>query len=164
MALLQDAYCVLENHPEQQMLFRGDPSSLDAGDATRLTASDLPAMKALARREGMMAFEEDPLAQGPWYGIWRNGQLVAQGGIHLFLSRAAEIGNIVTTRTHRREGLARRILAALLGELNGEGRLVFLHVFEDNEPALAFYQQVGFKQLRTMYLARCLVQGPGSHP
>lgn len=164
VALLQDAYCVLETHPEQQMLFRGDPSSLDAGEATRLTASDLPAMQALARREGMMAFEKDPLAQGPWYGIWRNGQLVAQGGIHLSLSRAAEIGNIVTTKTRRREGLARQIVAALLRELSADRRLVFLQVFEDNKPALAFYQHVGFERLRTMYLTRCLVQGPCSHP
>jgi ribosomal protein S18 acetylase RimI-like enzyme len=163
-ALLQEAYCVLETHPEQQMLFRGDPSSLDAGDAARLTKLDLPGMRALARREGMMAFEKDPLARGPWYGVWRNGELVAQGGIHLFLSRAAEIGNIVTTRTHRREGLARQIMAALLEELNAESKLVFLHVFEDNKPALAFYQHLGFRRLRTMYLTRCLVPGPCSHP
>lgn len=156
LALLQDAYCVLETHPEQQMLFRGDQSSLDSGDVVRLTESDLPAMKALAQREGMMAFEKDPLARGPWYGAWRNGQLVAQGGVHLSLSRAAEIGNIVTTRTHRREGLARQIVAALMHELKAESRLVFLQVFEDNKPALAFYEHVGFKRLRTMYLARCL--------
>jgi ribosomal protein S18 acetylase RimI-like enzyme len=164
LALLQDAYCVLETHPEQQMLFRGDPSSLDAGDATRLTTSDLPAMKALAQREGMMAFERDPLARGPWYGVRRNGQLVAQGGTHLLLSRAAEIGNIVTTRAHRREGLASQIVAALLEELRAGSRLVFLQVFEDNEPALAFYEHMGFKRLRTMYLARCPISGACPHP
>jgi ribosomal protein S18 acetylase RimI-like enzyme len=155
LAVLQDAYSVRETHPEQQMLYRGTLSSLASGDLVRLTASDLPAMKALAQREGMMAFENDPLARGPWYGVKRNGQLVAQGGIHLFLSRAAEIGNIVTARTHRRQGLARQIVAALLEELKAKGRVAFLLVFEDNKPALAFYEQLGFKRLRTMYLARC---------
>jgi ribosomal protein S18 acetylase RimI-like enzyme len=157
LALLEDAHCVLETHPEQQMLYRGDPSSLDPGDAVRLTSSDLPAMKSLAQREVMMAFEEDPLGRGPWYGVWRNGQLVAQGGIHLILSRAAEIGNIVTARTHRRQGFATQVVAALLEELKAEGRLVFLQVLEANRPALAFYEHLGFKRLRTMYLARCRV-------
>jgi ribosomal protein S18 acetylase RimI-like enzyme len=155
LALLEDAYRVLEMHPEQQMVFRGDPSSFGSGDAVRLTASDLPAMKALAQREGMMAFERDPLVRGPWYGVWRNGQLVAQGGIHLRLSRAAEIGNIVTGGPHRREGLAKQVVAALLKEMKAEGRWVFLQVFEDNKPAIALYEHMGFKRLRTMYLARC---------
>ncbi|MGD9002045.1 MAG: GNAT family N-acetyltransferase, partial [Anaerolineae bacterium] len=155
LALLQDAYLVLEVHPEQQMVYHGATSSLETGDAVRLTASDLPAMKALAQREGMMAFGDDPLGRGPWYGVRRSGQLVAQGGIHLILSRAAEIGNIVTARTHRQQGLARQIVAALLEQLNTERRVVFLMVFEDNEPALAFYEHVGFTRLRTMYLARC---------
>jgi ribosomal protein S18 acetylase RimI-like enzyme len=155
LALLEDAYRVLEMHPEQQMLFRGDPSSFGSGDAVRLTAPELPAMKALAQREGMMAFERDPLARGPWYGVWRNGQLVAQGGIHLRLDRAAEIGNIVTAGPHRREGLGTQVVAALLKEMKAEGREGFLQVFEDNKPALALYEHMGFKRLRTMYLARC---------
>jgi ribosomal protein S18 acetylase RimI-like enzyme len=155
LVLLQHAYCQLETHPEHQMVFRGDPSSLDPGDAVRLTASDLPAMKALAQREGMMAFERDPLVRGPWYGVYRNGQLVAHGGTHLRLSRAAEIGNIVTRRTHRRQGLAGQIVAALLRELRAESRLTFLQVFEDNSSALALYRHVGFERLRMMYLARC---------
>ena len=58
-ALLQGSYSVLETHGEQQMLFRGEPWSLDPGDAVRLTTSDLPAMRALAQREGMAAFERD---------------------------------------------------------------------------------------------------------
>jgi ribosomal protein S18 acetylase RimI-like enzyme len=157
LALLRAAYCVLETHREQQMLYNGTATNLDPGDAARLSVSDLPAMRSLAQRESMMAFERDPLSRGPWYGVWRDGQLVAQGGIHLFLSRAAEIGNIVTARTHRREGLARQIVAALLGELKAEDRPAFLQVFENNRPALAFYDAVGFKQLRTMYLARCRV-------
>jgi hypothetical protein len=64
LTLLQDAYCVLEKHAEQQMLYRGSLSRLNPGDAVRLTASDLPAMKALAQREGMMALEKDPLGRG----------------------------------------------------------------------------------------------------
>jgi ribosomal protein S18 acetylase RimI-like enzyme len=157
LATLETAYQVLEIHPEQQVLFRGNPSRLDPGDAVRLTASDLPAMAALAQRAGMMAFEQDPLARGPWYGVRHSGRLVAQGGIHLSLHRAAELGNFVTAGTHRRQGLATQIVAALLGELRPTGRAIFLQVFEDDKPAIAFYQQIGFKTLHTMHLAHCRV-------
>jgi ribosomal protein S18 acetylase RimI-like enzyme len=96
--------------------------------------------------------------------VRHNGQLVAQGGTHLFLSGAAEIGNIVTARAHRREGLATQVVAALLEELEAECRAVFLLVLEDNKPALAFYEHVGFERLRRMHLARCLVSGPRHDP
>jgi ribosomal protein S18 acetylase RimI-like enzyme len=155
LALLEAAYQVSEVHPEQQMLYSGNPSGLNPGDAARLTAADVPAMAALAQREGMMAFEEDPLARGPWYGVRRAGRLVAQGGIHLLLDRAAELGNIVTARSHRRQGLGTQILAALLRELMPTGRSVFLQVFEDNAPAISFYQTMGFRTLRPMVLAQC---------
>jgi len=156
-ALLEAAYQVLEIHPEQQMLYGGNPSGLTPGDAVRLTAADLPAMAALAQGEGMMAFEEDPLARGPWYGIRRDGRLVAQGGVHLSLDRADELGNIVTAGTHRRQGLGTQILAALLRELVPTGRSIFLQVLEDNAPAIAFYQTMGFRTLRPMVLAQCRI-------
>jgi len=155
LALLESAYHVLEVHPEQQLLYGGNRCGLDPGDAVRLTAADLPAMAALARREGMMAFEEDPLARGPWYGVRRGGRLVAQGGIHLSLERAAELGNIVTAGTHRRQGLATQIVAALLRELLPTGKTVFLQVLEDNAPAITFYRRMGFRTLRSMVLAQC---------
>jgi ribosomal protein S18 acetylase RimI-like enzyme len=161
---VQDAYTVLERHPEQQMVHYANPPCLDPGDVVRLSESDLPAMKSLAEREGMIAFEADPLGRGPWYGVWRNGQLAAQGGVRLLLSRAAEIGNIVTSRKHRREGLATRIVVALLAELKAQDRLAFLQVLEGNGPALSLYESLGFRRLRRMYLVRCRIQDSANLP
>lgn len=158
--LVQEAYRVLEAHEEWQMLFRGDPDGLDPGDAVPLGAPDLPEMAALARREGMMAFERDPLARGPWYGVRRDGALVAQGGTHLVLSRAAEIGNVVTAREHRRRGYGSQVVAALVRTLHTGGKAAFLHVFKHNGIGVACYEQLGFERLRTMHLARCRSRVP----
>jgi ribosomal protein S18 acetylase RimI-like enzyme len=156
---LQVAYRVLETHEEQQMLFQGDPHTLDPGNATPLGEADLPEMAALAEREDMMAFEHDPLARGPWYGVRVDDadhpELVAQGGTHLLLSRVAEIGNIVTAREHRRRGFASRILSALVRALHAQGKATFLQVFKTNQAAIACYEQLGFESVRTMYLTRC---------
>ena len=158
--LVRAAYRVLEVHQDWQMLFRGDVSSLDPGVAVPLGPSDLAEMAALARCEGMKAFEREPLARGPWYGVRRKGKLIAQGGTHLLLSRAAEIGNIVTARRYRRRGYASQVISALVRTLNAQGKAVFLQVLKDNAPAIACYERLGFERLRTMYLVK-LTLNPG---
>lgn len=155
MPLLRAAYQVVEAYPEWQMMFCADPESLDPGNAIALKPSDIPEMRALARREGMRAFDRDPLRRGPWYGVWDGGRLVAQGGTHLMLDRAAEIGNVVTAETYRRRGYGSQVVAALLRELTVDGCTVFLQVLKENEAAVAFYEHLGFERQRTMILARC---------
>ena len=153
--LVQRTYRVLELHEEWQMPFRGDPDALDVGDAVPLGPADLRQMAALAEREGMMAFERDPLARGAWYGVRHGRDLVAQGGTHLVLQRIAELGNLVTAHEHRRRGYCSQILAALVHAHHAQGRAVFLQVFKDNAAAVVCYERVGFVCLRTMMLARC---------
>ena len=80
---------------------------------------------------------------------------MAQGGTHILLERAAEIGNIVTARQHRRQGYGSQIMAALLRKLVAQGYQVFLHVLKENETATAFYRGVGFECRRTMILTQC---------
>ncbi len=153
--LVQTVFRVLEAHEEWQMLFRGDPAALDPGTASRLGPADLPEMAALARHEGMMAFGRDPLARGPWYGVRRNGSLIAQGGTHFIISRVAELGNIVTAREYRRQGYGSQVVAALVQAHHAQGKAVFLQVLRDNAPAIACYARLGFERVRTMHLARC---------
>jgi ribosomal protein S18 acetylase RimI-like enzyme len=93
----------------------------------------------------------------------RHGELVAQGGTHLTLNRAIEIGNIVTARAHRRQGYGSQVVSALVRALCSGGKSVFLQVFKDNVPAIACYERLGFEPLRTMYLARCQMEEGGVH-
>ena len=162
ISVLHSAYDVLEVKPEWQMTFGGDAAALDPGDARRLGREDLDEMTALARREGMQAFDRDPLTRGPWYGVARDTDLIAQGGTHLLLARAAEIGNIVTSRAHRRKGYGTQVVAALVRDLERRGRRIFLHVLKANPSAVTFYEHLGFERKRTMLLARCrLPEQPG---
>jgi len=158
--LLRAVTRILETHQEWQLLFRGDPTTPEPYGATPLGKPDLPEMRALAEQESMMAFERDPLSRGPWFGVREDGELVAQGGAHLVLHKAAELGNIVTACTHRRRGYASQIVAALVRTFHAQGRKPFLQVFKDNTAAIACYEQLGFERLRTMHLAKCRARSP----
>jgi ribosomal protein S18 acetylase RimI-like enzyme len=155
--LVQETYQVLEVHPEWQMAFCADLVGLDRGAAVPLRPRHLQEMRGLARSEEMMAFERAPLSRGPWFGVWAEDELVAQGGTHLMLEQAAEIGNVVTAQKHRRRGYGTQVVSALLQELRSQECAVFLHVLKENETALAFYEHLGFERRRTMILARCRV-------
>jgi ribosomal protein S18 acetylase RimI-like enzyme len=153
---------VLDVYPEWQMVYRGEASALDLGDALPLGEPDLKAMRALAECAEWSAFEENALDKGPYYGVWREGQLVSMAGTHQKLERMAEIGNVVTHPGHRRRGLASMAVSATVASLLAEGLLVFLQVFKASPGAIALYERLGFERTHTMYLVRFeLDRSPG---
>ena len=125
-ALAEQAFAVEQTQAEWQMLFSGNAATLDPGGATPLGDEDLNQMRDLAANAGLMALEPDPLRHGSAFGAREHGQLTAMGTTHLLVPGAAEIGNIATRTTHRRRGLARQVLAALVQAHAAEGRNVFL--------------------------------------
>jgi predicted GNAT family acetyltransferase len=71
---------------------------------------------------------------------------VAAAGVHLADPRCgvAAIGNVATHPEHRRQGLARRVLATLCHRLLGDVDVVGLNVRRDNHAARALYEALGF--------------------
>jgi ribosomal protein S18 acetylase RimI-like enzyme len=91
------------------------------------TLGRVPAPRALARldRGGVPAAIGAAAAEGGWVG--------------LFAMR--------TDPAHRRQGLARRVLGALLAWAEGVGaRRAWLQVEADNDPAIALYRARGFEE------------------
>ena len=59
----------------------------------------------------------------------------------------AELESIVVSAAYQRRGVAKRLIAAMAGELiRYQVREVLLEVRESNEPALAFYRSLGFAE------------------
>ncbi|HEY72772.1 MAG: hypothetical protein DRJ03_26880 [Chloroflexi bacterium] len=154
-SLAERAFVVEHIQPEWQMQFTGDATTLDLGGAVSLEPQDLRPMQDLAKNAGLTALETDPFRHGPAFGVWERGQLAAMAATRLLVAGAAEIGNITTRTTHRRRGLARQAIAALVQVHAAQGRRVFLMVYQTNRAAARLYEGLGFERVRPMFLLRC---------
>jgi len=64
------------------------------------------------------------------------------------ISGEAEIITIAVARAHRRRGLGRLLMDAVLRELHGaRAEALFLEVDEGNTAAVALYRQLGFREV-----------------
>ncbi len=101
----------------------------------------------LPHEAGGLFFEPRMLASGCYRGIREAGRLVAVGGVHVHSRRyrVAGVGNVVTRRSRRGRGFARRISAAVVRCLRSEIETIGLNVHEDNEPAIRCYRGLGFR-------------------
>lgn len=62
---------------------------------------------------------------------------------------AAYVAEIAVAPEHRREGRARRLIAATFGRLRDEGcSRIRLAVHPENEPARRLYESLGFEEVR----------------
>lgn len=91
-------------------------------------------------------FDPRTLSTGCYFGARRNGALVAAAGVHVVSEeqRVAALGNIVTHRACRSEGLATRVTARLSMHLLERVDHIGLNVSADNHAALACYGKLGF--------------------
>jgi len=156
--VVEAAFKVMETTPEWQMVFQSDVDALAPGPAEPLDERDLPAMQSLAEAGGLTMLERDPLASGAAYGVHKGRKLVSMATTRLQVPGAAEIGNVVTHKDHRRKGYASAAVAALVRALSAEGLCVFLQVFQENASCITMYQKLGFEIVRPMYLMRCVVK------
>ncbi len=119
----------------------------------RLTPDATPALQALYALGGEHApdsFRPAQVAEGVFYGIFMEDGLAAAGGTHLVARQrgVAAVGNIYTHPAYRGRGLATSITSAISTELLTDGLAVVLNVNEDNAPALAVYQKLGYRCVR----------------
>jgi predicted GNAT family acetyltransferase len=104
-------------------------------------------MAALARIGGLTAFTGESLANGPAFGAFADGALVAMASTRFATPEVIEIGNVVTHPDHRRKGLGAAVTSAVARACFTLAPRVYLMVVADNEPACATYRALGFMAL-----------------
>ena len=71
-------------------------------------------------------------------------------GERLRLDGWTEISAVCTAPTHRRHGLASRLVNALLAGIRGRSEHAFMHVLATNASAIRLYEALGFRRRRTL--------------
>jgi ribosomal protein S18 acetylase RimI-like enzyme len=112
--------------------------------AVRLDTSHLAEVNAFARQVGMIAFREDELAELPHAGFFEKEGLVSMAGFHIYADSYVEIGNIGTLPAQRGRGYARRVTSEICRLGLEKTPHVYLFVMEENAPAIAVYERLGF--------------------
>jgi ribosomal protein S18 acetylase RimI-like enzyme len=136
----------------RQMVFRGRPPAPDAADIVVLAPFDVPEMRALAALTAPGPFEARTIEMGCYYGIRRDGKLVAMAGERLRPPGFSEISAVCTHPNHRGAGHARHLVEILQAMILARGETPFLHVLEGNDGAERLYRNMGYETRETIDL------------
>ncbi len=110
----------------------------------QLTASDAPAMVELAELTEPGPFRLRTIELGNFYGIFHGDTLVAMSGKRMHLPGHVEVSGVCTHPDARGRGYAAHLMSIVIGEIEREGKIPFLHAFAEN-PAVRLYERLGFE-------------------
>ncbi|MER5864834.1 GNAT family N-acetyltransferase [Kitasatospora sp. NPDC002040] len=119
-------------------------------EAVPLGPADVPEMLALVERTRPGPFLPRTVELGSYLGIRRDGVLIAMAGERMHPPGHVEISAVCTDPAHRGEGLASRLVLAVVAGIRERGEIPFLHAAGDNTNAIRLYEALGFRQRRAV--------------
>ena len=127
-----------------QMVAANPISALPPAGAVRLNDDDSPEMVELADLTKPGPFRARSHCLGNFWGIRREGRLVAMAGERMKIPGMTEVSGVATHPDWRGHGFARALSAFVASEICRRGETPFLHAFADNAAAIRLYETLGF--------------------
>jgi ribosomal protein S18 acetylase RimI-like enzyme len=128
-----------------QMVARASPGVAEGFDHRVLGDADAPEMLALATLTAPGPFFAETHRMGHFIGVREGGRLVAMAGQRMRVPGFTEVSAVCTHPDFRGRGLAGKLMRVLIARIVAEGDAAFLHVYPDNEGAIALYEALGFR-------------------
>lgn len=125
----------------------------------RLSPANAPEMLALAQLTNSGPFAIRTIEFGHYYGIFKDGQLVAMAGQRIHPKPYVEISAVCTHPEHTGKGYARQLLSFQIKCILSNGEKPYLHVRRDNLRAIGIYESMGFAANRPLWFY--IIQKPG---
>jgi predicted GNAT family acetyltransferase len=117
-----------------------------------LGADDVPAMLELTKLTNPGPFAARTHELGTFLGIKIDGRLVAMTGERMKPGNYTEMTAVCVHPDHRGRGYAQILLGAVARQISARGEIPFLHVFSDNDSAIALYRRQGMEIRRRLYV------------
>jgi GNAT superfamily N-acetyltransferase len=122
-------------------------------EVTELTAADSPDMVRLAAETEPGPFGPNSHLTGRWFGVRREGRLVAMAGERMRVEGFGEVSGVCVDPSVRGEGLGAVVTLAAAHGIRERGDHPVLHVREGNDRAHRLYRKIGFEVRRTVVVA-----------
>jgi RimJ/RimL family protein N-acetyltransferase len=116
-------------------------------EVKRLGAEDLDAVIDLYGHASRTYFTPERMRREIYFGVFQADTLVSAAGTHVRSKRSglAAVGNVLTRLAYRGRGLARSCTSAVTETALEQHRDVVLNVREENAPAIAVYERLGYQ-------------------
>lgn len=136
-----------------QMVWHGESSAAPSAlDELRLAEREVPDMLALTAATQPGPFAPRTVELGDYFGIRRQGTLVAMAGERKKIDGYTEISAVCVDPAFRGQRLANGLIKVLIAAIRARGETPFLHVLASNHGAIALYRTLGFVERREMHL------------
>jgi ribosomal protein S18 acetylase RimI-like enzyme len=89
-------------------------------------------------------FKSKTILLGDYYGIFKNGSLIAAAGERIKMNDFTEVSAIVTHPDHTGKGYAKQLIAHVVNKITNENKVPYLDVAETNIGAIKLYNKLGF--------------------
>jgi ribosomal protein S18 acetylase RimI-like enzyme len=142
---------------EERVEGRGEPEAIPLGSA------DVREMLELVRVTEPGPFMDETSELGEYIGVRRDGALIAMAGERMHFEGWTEISAVCTAPEHRGQGLASRLVRALIVGIHARSEQAFLHVLATNTKAIRLYEALGFRVRRRLTIT-ALTPEPSSDP
>jgi ribosomal protein S18 acetylase RimI-like enzyme len=136
----------------EQMIGMPAENSSGPTEVVTLGAADVPAMMALTKLTNPGPFTPRTPELGTFLGIKVDGQLAAMAGERMKPANYTEITAVCVHPDHRGRGYAQVLLSAVARQIAARGEIPFLHVFSDNDGAIALYRRQGMEIRRRLHV------------
>ena len=134
----------------EQMIGTPAETAGRTADIVTLGPDDASAMVELTKLTKPGPFTLRTHELGTFLGIRIDGQLVAMAGERMKPANYTEITAVCVHPAHRGRGYAQTLLGAVARQISARGEIPFLHVFSDNDSAIALYRRQGMEIRRRL--------------
>ncbi len=151
-------------------LLREDATQYVAGDlveprsgtpeVVELTGADVPEMVRLAAETDPGPFGPNSHLTGRWFGVRRDGRLVAMAGERMRVEGFGEVSGVCVDPAARGEGLGAAVTLAAAHGIRERGDRPMLHVRHGNDRAHRLYRRLGFEVRRMVVVAVLRADAP----